>query len=717
METVPIDRPPPGRRTAISQLPYLPGLDGMRALAVVAVMVYHANSDWLPGGFLGVEVFFVISGYLITLLLISEHERSDRINLGQFWLRRARRLLPVLFLMMTMLVIYTAIFNDRALGQLRGDVLAGVFYVSNWFQIWIGAGYTAPADFAPLRHLWSLGVEEQFYLVWPLVMVLLLRIKGRRIADASRWLVLAAVLISVGTALLYHEGRINLCDVSPEAYWTVGDRCISKADGLYLNTISRASGLLLGAALAMVWRPNALKRGPVREKGPLVDLIAVVGFIGLGLLSWYLHVTTLQGADPWLFRGGLFLSGIVTLMVIIAVSHPGAVTGKLLANPVLLWIGTRSYGLYLYHWPIYQIIRGAAGNRLTIGEFALAMAITAAITELSYRFFETPIRKGYVGRWWTRMRAQRDPTPRRVIAIGGASCVAVATFAGVNLATAELRPNEVEESLEDAEDFRVTLPTNPPDSPTDPSGDTAVAVPTSDNEGPPSTERGGTRPRQQSESTTTPVIEPPSTPPPPATRPPATETPATEPPATAPPATAPPATAPPATETPTTGAPPPPPAPGGDLVAVGDSVMAGAARELTEEYGFRVYAEESRSFDGGVDVIEALAATGDLGDIVVIHLGANQGDIEQGDLDQMMAPLEEVSTVLWVTNRLDEEYVYRTNSLINELPSRYSNARVLDWASVGNDCSGACFYNDNLHLAGDGREFYADRIAEAAGLV
>ncbi|CAN5731485.1 N/A [soil metagenome] len=722
MEMVPKDHPPPGRTTAISQLPYLPGLDGMRALAVVAVMVYHANSDWLPGGFLGVEVFFVISGYLITLLLISEHERNYRINLGQFWMRRARRLLPALFLMMTMLVTYTAIFNERALGQLRGDVLAGVFYVSNWFQIWLDAGYTAPADFAPLRHLWSVGVEGQFYLVWPLVMVVLLRIKGRRIADASRWLLLVAVLISVATALLYHQGRIDVCSVSPEAYWTVGDRCLSKVDGLYLNSISRSSGLLLGAALAMMWRPNTLTRGPVREKSVLVDLIAVAGFIGLGLLSWYLHITTLQGADPWLFRGGLFLAGVVTLMVIIAVSHPRAVTGKFLANPVFVWVGTRSYGLYLYHWPIYQIMREAAGNRLTVSEFALAMVINAAITEASYRFVEMPIRKGYVGRWWTKMRAQRDPTPRRVIAIGGAICVAVATFAGVNLATAELRPNEVEESLEDAEDFLVTLPTNPPDSPTDPSGDTALAGPTSNNEGPPSTERGDTRPRQQPESTTTPVIEPPPpTAPPPATRPPttepsATEPPATEPPATEPPVTAPPATAPPATETPTTET-PPPPAPGGDLVAVGDSVMAGAARELTEEYGFRVYAEENRSFDGGVDVIEALAATGDLGDIVVIHLGANQGDIEQSDLDHMMAPLEEVPTVLWVTNRLDEEYVYRTNSLINELPSRYSNARVLNWASVGNDCSGACFYNDNLHLAGDGREFYADQIAEAVGLV
>ena len=170
-------------RAQISRVPYLPGLDGLRALAVVAVMIYHANNAWLPGGFLGVEMFFVISGYLITLLLIAERERNYRISLGHFWLRRARRLLPAVFLMMLLVTIWTATFERDALGQLRGDVLAGSFYVSNWYQVWVGLGYTASGDFAPLRHLWSLAVEEQFYLWWPIVMILLL---GAPEHDASR---------------------------------------------------------------------------------------------------------------------------------------------------------------------------------------------------------------------------------------------------------------------------------------------------------------------------------------------------------------------------------------------------------------------------------------------------------------------------------------------------------------------------------------------------
>ena len=231
----------------------------MRALAVIAVLIYHANPSWLAGGFLGVEVFFVISGYLITLLLMAERERTGTVKIGAFWARRARRLLPALFLMLFLLLTYTWIFRSSELGKLRGDMLGGLFYVSNWYQIWVGQGYSSTGDFAPLRHLWSLAVEEQFYLLWPIAMMFMLRRNGtRNLALTARWLVLAALVVTVVTALLYHPGRIGDCSVNPEAYWTYGERCISKADTLYLSTVTRSSGLLLGAAFAMVWRPMAI---------------------------------------------------------------------------------------------------------------------------------------------------------------------------------------------------------------------------------------------------------------------------------------------------------------------------------------------------------------------------------------------------------------------------------------------------------------------------
>jgi peptidoglycan/LPS O-acetylase OafA/YrhL len=299
-------------RLNISRVPHLPGLDGMRALAVVAVMVYHANSGWLHGGFLGVEVFFVISGYLITLLLVAEHERDDSIDLKAFWIRRFRRLLPALYLMLVLVIVYLAVFFRQAQGRVRGDVIAGLTYVSNWFQIWVGAGYTASEAFAPLRHLWSLAVEEQFYLIWPLVMVAILRRGRAHLPRVALWLFGIAVFINVVIAVLFVPGDIDsVCTPDTmNGYWSIAGRCISINDTLYLSTVTRAGGLLLGAALAMVWRPVAVMRGPMRDKGRQLDLLALGGFVILAMLMWWVHLAdpaenSLTGSqfDPWLFRG------------------------------------------------------------------------------------------------------------------------------------------------------------------------------------------------------------------------------------------------------------------------------------------------------------------------------------------------------------------------------------------------------------------------------
>ncbi|MCU1361380.1 MAG: putative acyltransferase, partial [Ilumatobacteraceae bacterium] len=290
------DWSPPSTPTGqVSRVPQMPGLDGLRAIAVVSVMVYHANRTWLHGGFLGVEVFFVISGYLITLLLIAEHERSGRVDLRQFWLRRFRRLLPPLFVMLALLMVYLAIGFRTAQGRTRGDILGGVGYVSNWYQIWVGAGYTATEAFVPLRHLWSLAVEEQFYLLWPLIMVAILARGRERLPRVALWLLGLSGAIAVVTALLYVPGDISAaCSPSNmHGYWNIGGRCISINDTLYLGTITRAGGLMMGASFAMVWRPVALMRGPMRNKCVLLDVLAVFGLATLIYLFVSLHL-----ADP-----------------------------------------------------------------------------------------------------------------------------------------------------------------------------------------------------------------------------------------------------------------------------------------------------------------------------------------------------------------------------------------------------------------------------------
>ena len=669
--TRPLEWDPP--RQAISRVPYLPGLDGMRALAVLAVMVYHANPSWLPGGFLGVEVFFVISGYLITLLLIGEHERSGTVSLRGFYTRRARRLLPALFTLLVAVTIYTALFNRDALGQLRGDVLAALAYVSNWYQIWVGQGYTAGGDFSPLRHLWSLAVEEQFYLVWPLVMIGLIRLGRRRLPEMARWLVLAAVLITVAVALLFYSGPIESCETTPDAYWQIAGRCISKTDALYLSTPTRATGLLLGSAFAMIWRPVAVMRGPIRRRGPLVDLVAVAGLLGLAAMCLRLHIVTADGADPWLFRGGFFAIGLASVAVIAAVTHQRARAGAVLGIPLLVWIGTRSYGLYLYHWPIYQAMRGVAGRNLSVAQFIAALVLSGIVTELSYRLIETPIRRGHVGRWWRRLQSARDPVPRRVIAGAGAAVVAVSVFAVANLATAQLKQNEIADSLdkgaESVQNLQDLL-----DSTTSvaPAATTGTTVPAPTTAPPSGTTLPGTVPI---EATTTTTAPPETTTPPPATEP----VPAANP-----------------------------------IFAIGDSVMKGAAGALSEK-GIVVDAEVSRQMKTVVPLVQDLAAQGKLGPAVVVNLGTN-GNLGDETLTAFFTALAGVPKVLVLTVHAPGDYVIQNNAKLAALPSQFPNVSVLYWDGLANQCPGNCFYKDGTHLRPDGQRYYADLVFQQLGI-
>jgi peptidoglycan/LPS O-acetylase OafA/YrhL len=371
-------------------VPYVPALDGLRALAVIAVIVYHANHQWLGGGFLGVEVFFVISGYLITLLLISERERSGTVSLGNFWMRRARRLLPALFTLLLGTTVYCALFDRDRLGMLRGDIVGGFLYVSNWFQIWSGSSYTSAFAFAPLRHLWSLAVEEQYYIVWPLIMfVLLRRIRPKTLPMLGLVFTALAIAIAIATAMIYRPGPIDTFATTPEQFMSIFGHRVVRIDFLYLGTITRASGLLLGAALATMWRPWALRRGRAGSNANGLDIAGVLALIALGFMCWKFREVVdvadvgMTGYDL-LYRGGLIAVGIATVVAIATVTHPRSRLGKyVIGTPLLVWIGKRSYGLYLYHWTIFQAYRKAAGNSLDVLEFLALMAITAVITEAS----------------------------------------------------------------------------------------------------------------------------------------------------------------------------------------------------------------------------------------------------------------------------------------------------------------------------------------------
>ena len=371
-------------------MPYLAGLDGLRALAVIAVVLYHAGVDFVPAGFLGVEIFFVISGYLITSLLLSEHAATSAVSLRRFWMRRARRLLPALFLLVAVVLTYFAIFLPGEVATVRGDALAAVAYVSNWAFILRDTPYFEQVGRpSPLLHLWSLAIEEQFYVIWPPLFVGLMALRGRALLFAA--IVAGIVGSSVLMAVLYEP----FADVSR----------------VYYGTDTRAAGLLFGAALAVVWRAGALPapRGRVVAwlfyASGLARLLRVsLDIAGLAALAGLAYiVVTFNSFQPALYLGGFALVSALTVIVIAAAVAPGGRLGRVLGVAPLRAIGLRSYSIYLWHWPIFIVTR--PGIDVHLGEIellAVRLALTLLLAEISYRFVEMPIRHGALGRIWAR---------------------------------------------------------------------------------------------------------------------------------------------------------------------------------------------------------------------------------------------------------------------------------------------------------------------------
>lgn len=392
---------------------YEPSLDGIRALSVIAVMLYHANIAWLPGGFLGVEVFFVVSGFLITSLLIEEHESTQRIDLKQFWIRRARRLLPALVVMLCVTAVCVAFYATDSAPDFRRDVLPSLGYFSNWWQIFaVDTPYFAASSLPVLRHLWSLAVEEQWYLAWPLLFTFIFGAKWMRLKISGALLVACSGAVMVATALRFvqdDETRTNF---------------------LYLSTLTRSSGLLLGAAVAMLWRPWRKTSPSSWWRSSIADALAFVSIAVIGLLMATVHV-----ADELLYKGGLAATTIASAVIVAVVMRPnGLFIKRFLSQDFFVEIGRRSYGLYLWHWPIFVVAHARdSGNR-----FAVALAVTVIINEFVYQFVEIPTRQGALGNWW-RNRPQLSAMRRRLPVLIAAVVIASLGITGVKVVGIEAR--------------------------------------------------------------------------------------------------------------------------------------------------------------------------------------------------------------------------------------------------------------------------------------
>ena len=402
---------------------YLPGLDGLRAIAVLAVVAYHIGLGWAQGGLLGVGVFFTLSGYIITDLLLGQQARTGSLQLADFWLRRARRLLPALFVMLTVVVGWVALFDRTQLAALRGMVASAALYVSNWWLIAQHQSYFSRfGPPSPLGHLWSLAVEEQFYLVWPWLVLLGLRLyRGRRRASDEYYglavaaLVLAAVS-ATAMALLFHPGFDQT--------------------RIYEGTDTRAFGLLIGAALAFVWPSRKLRASMSKASTRCLDGIGVVGLLVIGALVWR---TTEYSA--FLYQGGLVLLSVATALVVAAVAAPASRVGRVLGIKPLRWIGVRSYGIYLWHYPIIVLTTPANGGE-SLARGAAQLAASVAAAALSWRFIEEPIRHGAIGRLWARLRGSgwRAVQGQGWAALGVSSVTVVAAACGLAGAVPAVSP-------------------------------------------------------------------------------------------------------------------------------------------------------------------------------------------------------------------------------------------------------------------------------------
>ncbi len=358
---------PPGAHATAA---HLPALDGLRGLALLGVLAFHAEGA-LPGGYLGVDLFFVLSGFLITRLLLAELDRTRRIDLAAFWARRARRLLPALLLMMPAIALYARLAaRPSDLADIRWDSLATLLYVANWRSIYAEKSYwdlfAAPS---PLQHTWSLAIEEQFYLVWPLIVVGLLRVAGRR-----GLLALTIVAALASAAAMFALARP---DDSARAYF---------------GTDTRATSILSGAVLAMAVASSPAGARMLREpSAPLRGALDLTGAIAAAVIAWAWW--RLDGAHPWLYRGGFWVTEACALVLIACAlaARPGVVA-RVLALAPLRFAGTISYGAYLWHWPVGLTLTPERVGLKGLWLEALRFAVTMSIASASHRFFEQPIR-------------------------------------------------------------------------------------------------------------------------------------------------------------------------------------------------------------------------------------------------------------------------------------------------------------------------------------
>jgi peptidoglycan/LPS O-acetylase OafA/YrhL len=372
---------------------YIPAIDGLRAIAVIAVTLYHLGISWIPGGFLGVDLFFVISGYVITRLLLDSIQERGGLDLRDFYMARIRRLLPPLVFMIVVTSIVVGIWAPDTTKKFLTDAPFSLFGGMNWWLVFNHQDYFESSGRPPLlQHTWSLAVEAQFYLLWPLILLLVLKYFGKKVIPAAA-LTIAAIS---GVALMLVSFQLDAANSS-------------KVSHVYFGTDTHSIGLFLGAALAVSWIPQNFHVQVTRRAQDFIDGIGVFGFIGI-LATFAL----IDETKPTLYKLAFPLAGIFGTAILISIVHPASRFAPLLRNKVLLWIGERSYAIYLWHWVIFQISRPQVdldGENWAL--FSLRILLVLAMADISLRLVELPVRSGAVAYWFGGMKYRTKSVRRK----------------------------------------------------------------------------------------------------------------------------------------------------------------------------------------------------------------------------------------------------------------------------------------------------------------
>jgi peptidoglycan/LPS O-acetylase OafA/YrhL len=616
-----------------------PGLDGVRALAVLAVIGFHEGAPELSGGFLGVDIFFVLSGFLITDLLVARYQRDGRLDLKGFWARRARRLLPALAVMLLVVTAAATVIEPGQRGSLRLALLAAATYTSNWFQILHRVSYFAASGPLgappPLDHLWSLAIEEQFYLVWPVIVgLVVVRLTARRARVALA--LLGAAVSALVLALQYTPGA----DPSP----------------VYFGTDTHASALLIGAALALALPLRTLTAVPAAQTRRL-DMAGVGGLV---ILAW--AAGHFSGSDPAVYPAGLILAALGAAALVAAAAGNGVIAG-ITGWPPLRWLGARSYGIYLWHWPVIALGTALAGRDASSpGLWLVETSVTIALASASWRFIETPaMRDGLRAtlRRWGRLVA--EASRRQASGVHGRAVpVTIAATAAITLMVAgygvvrpppPAAPSGLLRQVANGERVTAASQATQPDK-------TSPAKVAQTSTAPASTGRASTGPASAACRSGQSRVA------------------------------------------------------GSQVTAVGDSVMLASAAALESALpGVYIDAKIDRQMATGLATVRSLATAGRLRPIVVVGLGTN-GDVTASQIRQLQRAVGADRELILVTTFGPQAWEHAVNAVLAVAARHGKHTELADWhqAIAGRP---TLLWPDGVHPRPAGARLYA-RVVLAA---